>query len=213
MSNPTPGRAAWHSPPPLTPAESATLLRLAREAIERRLAQRPAPPAAASAGGVELTARLLGSSGAFVTLHARSGELRGCVGLPFPAQPLYEAIMEAAGSAATEDPRFASVTASELPALRIEISVLTPPVDIRELGVPAGATPRQIASAILPGTHGLLISQGHRRGLLLPQVAAEYGWSAEQFLAETCRKAGLEQDAWRHGAKIEVFTAEIIAEP
>jgi AmmeMemoRadiSam system protein A len=121
-------------------------------------------------------------------------------------------VIEAAGSAAVEDPRFASVTLPELPELRIEISVLTPPVDLRELGVPANATPRQIAAAVRPGTHGLLISQGHRRGLLLPQVATEYGWSAERFLTETCHKAGLPGDAWQHGAKIEAFTAEIIHE-
>jgi AmmeMemoRadiSam system protein A len=214
-----------HTNPPATPAplseeERATLLRLAREAIECRLTRRPPPmpvsPASRAGRQIALTPRLLAYSGAFVTLNTRQGELRGCVGLPFPAQPLYAAVLEAAPSAAVEDPRFVSVTLDELPSLKIEISVLSPPVDIRELDVPSaaasGLTPRQIAAAIRPGTHGLLISSGPRRGLLLPQVATEYGWSAERFLTETCHKAGLAGDAWQHGAKIEVFTAEIIEE-
>lgn len=211
---------------PLSENERLTLLRLARQSIECRLMGRPAPaPLSMSSPGAPaqsptipvgasaLTPRLLAHAGAFVTLHARDGELRGCVGLPFPAQPLYAAVAEAAPQAALEDPRFAPVTLDELPTLRIEISVLTPPVDIAELAAPAPATPRQIAAAVKPGTHGLLVSQGHRRGLLLPQVATEYGWSADRFLSETCHKAGLPGDAWQHGAKIEVFTAEIIDEP
>jgi AmmeMemoRadiSam system protein A len=201
-----------HPSTPLTPQERATLLRLARESIERRLAHQPPPAALPGQGGIALTARLLAHSGAFVTLNTRAGELRGCVGMPYPVQPLYEAVIESAGSAAIEDPRFEHIRAGELADLRIEISVLTQPVDIQQLGVPAGASPRRIAAAIRPGTHGLLISQGHRRGLLLPQVATEYGWSAERFLAETCRKAGLDADAWQRGARIEVFTAEIIHE-
>lgn len=200
------------SPAPLTADERATLLRLAREAIVCRLTGRPAPAPVSPGGQIALTPRLLAYSGAFVTLNSRGGELRGCVGLPFPAQPLYAAVLEAAPLAAVEDPRFSPVTLDELPSLKLEISVLSPPVNISELGVPAHATPRQIAAAVRPGLHGLLISQGHRRGLLLPQVATEYGWSAEQFLRETCHKAGLPADAWQHGARIEVFTAEIIEE-
>jgi AmmeMemoRadiSam system protein A len=197
---------------PLTEEEKATLLRLARQSIEARLVGRPAPTPVSEQGTIALTSRLLGYSGAFVTLNTRHSELRGCVGLPMPAQPLYSAVIEAAASAALDDPRFEPVSLAELPSLRLEISVLTPPLPVSELGVPEGSTPRQIAAAVQPGKHGLLISQGHRRGLLLPQVAIEYGWSAARFLDETCRKAGLPPNAWQHGARIEVFTAEIIHE-
>src|SRR5262249_5394789 len=188
------------------------LLRLARQSIEARLTGHAPPAPISESGAIALTSRLMARSGAFVTLNTGSGELRGCVGLPMPAQPLYSAVIEAAASAAMDDPRFESVTIDELPSLKIEISVLSPPVPLSASGVPTSATPRQIAAAVEPGRHGLLISKGHRRGLLLPQVATEYGWSAERFLSETCRKAGLEPDAWQHGASIQVFTAEIIDE-
>ena|SRR5690349_21396566 len=197
----------------LTEEEKGTLLRLARQSIEARLTRQSPPVPMSEAGAIALTPRLMAHSGAFVTLNTGSGDLRGCVGQPTPEQPLYLAVIDSAASAALDDPRFESVTKDELPSLRIEISVLSPPVPLSALGVPADASPRQIAAAVEPGRHGLLISKGHRRGLLLPQVATEYGWSAERFLTETCRKAGLEPDAWRHGAGIQVFTAEIIDEP
>ena len=205
-SNPTPLDTS------LTAEEKSTLLRLARQSIEARLMGHSPPLPISETGAIALTSRLVAHSGAFVTLHTQSGELRGCVGLPMPAQPLYSAVVEASAAAALDDPRFESVSLDELPSLKIEISVLSPPASLPALGVPQNATSRQIAAAVQPGKHGLLISQGHGRGLLLPQVASEYGWSAERFLAETCRKAGLEPDAWQHGAAIQVFTAEIISE-
>jgi AmmeMemoRadiSam system protein A len=125
--------------------------------------------------------------------------LRGCVGYITPAKPLYETAAGAAVAAALHDHRFAPVTAAEVPELELEISVLSPFSEI---------APQDVR----PGEHGLMISLGHSRGLLLPQVAREYGWGRERFLEETCAKAGLERDAWRHGARIEAFTAFVFSE-
>ncbi len=137
--------------------------------------------------------------GAFVTLTA-DGELRGCIGYPEPVFPLYETIVRGAMSAALHDPRFSPVTANELPGLRVEVSVLSPLAPIAP-------------EAVEVGTHGLVIEKGTRRGLLLPQVPTEYGWSRDEFLAYTCRKAGLPQDAWRDpAAKLFGFTAEVFHE-
>ncbi len=138
--------------------------------------------------------------GAFVTLHSQ-GELRGCIGHIIAAKPLYLTIMEVAEAAALRDPRFPPVRPDELPALSFEISVLSPlrPIkDIQEIQV---------------GTHGLLVKNNFYRGLLLPQVATEAGWNREQFLAHTCRKAGLPQNAWKNPeTTIEVFSAFVFGE-
>jgi AmmeMemoRadiSam system protein A len=107
--------------------------------------------------------------------------------------------MEAAAAAALEDPRFPPVRSAELPQLEVEISVLSPCQPIA-------------ASDIQVGVHGLMITQGQARGVLLPQVPVEHHWSREQFLEETCRKAGLPPDAWKRGARIEAFTAEVFGE-
>lgn len=136
--------------------------------------------------------------GAFVTL-TKYGELRGCIGYPEPVLPLYQAIIHGASSAALEDPRFPPVAPVELDDLHIEISVLSPlqPAQPHEVEV---------------GTHGLVIEQGRARGLLLPQVPVEWGWDREEFLAHTCRKAGLHAQAWREGANLFTFTAEVFGE-
>jgi AmmeMemoRadiSam system protein A len=109
-------------------------------------------------------------------------------------------VRECARAAALDDPRFDPVTPAELSSLQIEISILSPLVDI---------APHEVEV----GRHGLLISDGGRRGLLLPQVAEEWNWNREQFLQETCMKAGLPADAWQHGARIQAFTAQIVKEP
>jgi AmmeMemoRadiSam system protein A len=132
---------------------------------------------------------------AFVTI-TREGELRGCIGYMNPIKPLAEAVAYCAASAATADPRFPPVIAEELPHLRLEISVLSP---LRVIEDPA---------LVQVGIHGLFISQGGRHGLLLPQVATEFGWDRETFLRQTCLKAGLPADAWKHGAEIQVFTVD-----
>jgi uncharacterized protein len=133
--------------------------------------------------------------GAFTTLHI-GGELRGCVGYVFPQYSLYRTVAETAIAAALDDPRFPPVEPAELPQLEFEISVLSPvqPIDPEDVEI---------------GRHGLVITYGGRRGLLLPQVPVEHKWDRETFLEQTCLKAGLPFDAWQHGAKIEAFTAEI----
>lgn len=136
--------------------------------------------------------------GVFTTLYLQ-GELRGCVGYAAPVSPLYRAVAETARAAAFEDSRFLPVTKEEASKLEISLSVLTPLFPIQP-------------GAVEVGRHGLVISQGARRGLLLPQVPTEYGWDPETFLAQTCRKAGLPLDAWRKGASIEAFTAEVFSD-
>ncbi len=139
-------------------------------------------------------------AGGFVTLEL-GGQLRGCIGQVRAQGPLAEVVQEMAHAAATRDPRFSPLGPEELSQLEIEISVLSPlwPVDdIHKIQV---------------GRDGLMISAGDQSGLLLPQVASEYGWDAETFLSHTCMKAGLPKDHWRLGtAKIEAFTAQIFSE-
>jgi len=185
-------QAAKAAEPPLYSAqERAELLRLAHEAIEAALAGRK----------LELnptSERLLEPRGAFTTLHLE-GNLRGCVGYVYPVKPLYRTVVETAAAAAFNDTRFLPVTAEEAPRLKVEISVLSPLVPIA-------------AEDIEAGRHGLVVTLGSRRGLLLPQVAVEFGWDARTFLQETCLKAGLPPDAWERGAVIEAFTAEVFHE-
>src|SRR5438876_2390450 len=138
---------------------------------------------------------LSGPRGAFLTLH-KGMRLRGCVGYIEPIRPLYKTVEDCAIAAALRDPRFGPVQADELVELRLEISVLSTLMDVR---------PEQIEV----GQHGLLISEGSWRGLLLPQVAVEWKWNREQFLEAACRKAGLNSEAWRHGARLQAFTAQI----
>ena len=137
---------------------------------------------------------------AFVTLRV-GGALRGCIGHLVAEQPLWISVREMAAAAATRDDRFEPVAADETAALRIEISVLSPR---RRIAGPGD---------VVIGRDGLNIRRGANSGLLLPQVAPEHGWSVEEFLAQTCRKAGLPIDAWLDPAtSIESFTAEVFGE-
>ena len=141
------------------------------------------------------------ASGVFVTIKRR-GELRGCLGTLQCREDLAREVARCARDSATEDPRFPPVSADEIPDLSLEVSVLGPLEEIDPL------TPH----AVVVGRHGLVVEQGLRRGLLLPQVAAEWGWTAEQFLRQTCRKAGLPEDAWRTAARVFRFEAEVFGE-
>ena len=135
--------------------------------------------------------------GIFVTIN-KHGNLRGCIGLIISDRPLYLGCQQMAKAAALEDPRFPPITEKELPDLEIEISILTPPEKTTDFG------------DIVIGRDGLIISRGYARGLLLPQAAAEYGWTVEEFLEETCRKAGLPRDAYKQeGTDIQKFSAEV----
>lgn len=178
----------------LTERQKHALLELARRSVVSQVtAGRPAP------AGVDV--ELPEASGAFVTVKRR-GELRGCLGTLQCARGLAGEISRCAADAASEDPRFPPVSAEELPELSLEVSVLGPlePIDPQEPG------------AIEIGRHGLVVEQGLHRGLLLPQVATEWGWTVEQFLRQTCIKAGLPADAWRHGASVSRFDAEVFGE-
>lgn len=177
----------------LTPDARRELLRIAREAIAAAVHGRRF----AAHGEAEGTRD---PGGAFVTVH-RDGELRGCIGQVEAREPLADAVAHCAASAATRDPRFPPLTAAELDAgTDIEISVLTPMQRVTSI------------EEIEVGRDGLLIEQGHRSGLLLPQVATEWKWDRDTFVAQTCRKAGLPPDSWKHGATIYRFQAEIFSE-
>ena len=182
--------------PEYNPEEREFLLRLAHAAILSAVEGRALPPSPVPA---QLLDHLSEPRGAFTTLYAK-GKLRGCVGYPTALLPLYRTVMETARAAAFDDPRFVPVAEAEAPELRISISVLSLLFPI-------------VADAIEVGRHGLLITDGTRRGLLLPQVPTEHGWDRITFLEQTCRKAGLPPDAWRNPqAKIEAFTAEVFAD-
>lgn len=177
----------------LSDDEKQILLKLARDSISARFTETepPLPPA----GG---TFNML--CGAFVTLH-KQGSLRGCIGYVRGIKPLGEAVRDLAAASAFDDPRFSPVQEAELPELEIEISVLSPL--------------RQIADSaeIEVGTHGIMITRDHHSGLLLPQVATEYGWDRETFLSHTCGKAGLSRDCWKQrNTSIEIFSALIFSE-
>jgi AmmeMemoRadiSam system protein A len=179
--------------PRLTREEQTILIDLTRRSVALRLESRPLPRLQAS------PPRLLLTQGAFVSLY-HDGRLRGCVGMVLPEIALAETVVRCAAAAATEDPRFMPIRATELSGLTIEISVLDPPFRV--------ADPSQIRI----GTHGLLVTQGRRRGLLLPQVAVTQGWNLPTFLEEVCLKAGLPPDAWTRGATLEAFSAQVFSE-
>lgn len=177
------------APPVLTPEQRSALLAIARRAIrERARGAQDVTPAADDP--------VLHTPGAAFVTITRDGELRGCIGYVDPIKPLAEAVAHCAASAATADPRFPPVTPDELPHLRVEVSVLSP---LRVIPDP---------TEVEVGAHGLYISQAGRHGLLLPQVATEFGWDRETFLRQACLKAGLPGDAWKRGAEIQVFTVD-----
>jgi AmmeMemoRadiSam system protein A len=178
---------------PLEAHDQKELLRIARATLREFLATGFMPP------GAPHRKSLLQPAGAFVSVYVNE-ELRGCMGRVDADTPLYLAVEQLAVAAATRDPRFDSLRIEELRDTRIEISILSAlrPCDL---------------STIEIGRHGLVATRGPRRGLLLPQVATKHGWDREQFLDETCAKAGLAPGAWREpGTQIECFTAEVFAE-
>jgi AmmeMemoRadiSam system protein A len=177
----------------LDESDKKELLRIARATLREYLTTGFLPP------GAPHRAALLQPRGAFVTLHAQ-GQLRGCIGRVDVDTPLYLAVEQLAIAAAMRDPRFEPLRLEELPQIKIEISLLS------ELHA---AKPDDIQI----GRHGLVVTRGARRGLLLPQVATEHSLTRDQFLAETCGKAGLPADAWQSAdVKLETFTAEVFAE-
>ncbi len=172
-----------------SPEERALLLQIARLAIEKTLGGEMVETVAPSD-------RLGDLRGAFTSLHL-DGDLRGCMGYLEAIHPLYRTVAETAICAAFFDPRFLPVTAEEAHALQIQISVLTAPRPI-------------LADEVVVGRHGLIVSAGSRRGLLLPQVAVEHGWGAEIFIEQTCLKAGLHPQAWRYGGRWKGFAPRFL---
>ncbi len=178
---------------PLLSSQKQLLLDIARRSVIEAVHNRTSADIFSSDSGELL------SAGAFVTLH-RKGRLRGCIGHIGAPQPSAPLVAYCARAAALEDPRFRRVEAHELAEIEIELSILSSLEAI-------------LAEQIEIGKHGLMITSGPNRGLLLPQVAAQYGWNATRFLEETCAKAGLHRAAWRDRAvRIEAFTAEIFSE-
>ena len=175
----------------MTRTERRELLALARCALDARVRGRPLPP----------TPQHLNhpAAGLFVTIHC-DGALRGCLGTLDAREPLAEAVLRLAADVSHLDYRFTQLTMGELPRVVIDLSVLTPPVRLSD------------PLSITIGRDGLIAEQGSRKGLLLPQVAIEHSWDRETFLAQTCRKAGLMPDAWRHGATIYGFQADVFGE-
>jgi len=175
----------------LTDGEKKTLHDIARTVIENK-ARGKALPEFKSESSI-----LKESRGAFVTIQKR-GQLRGCIGYIEGHGPLHKTIEEMAEAAAFRDPRFSPVKEKELPELDIEISVLTPLKRIKEV------------NEIQVGKHGIYIKKGWLSGLLLPQVATEYGWDRQTFLDHTCQKAGLPSTAWKEKeTEIYIFSADI----
>jgi AmmeMemoRadiSam system protein A len=178
---------------PLTPEEERACLKLARQALEHYFKTGSVLRSRVKSGPLKE------KRGAFVTLNV-DGELRGCIGYPLPVKALDATIIEMALAAATQDTRFEPLQANELKKLKIEISVLGLPEPVGD------------PSEVQVGGHGIIVSKGFYKGLLLPQVPTEYGWDRETFLSHGCLKAGLPPDEWKKGAKLEVFTAQVFSE-
>ncbi len=177
----------------LTKKEQRELLKIARQTIVGYVTSGKVPAIAPTSPGLNL------HSGCFVTIKQK-GELRGCIGNFVSDQPLYLLVQEMAVSAATRDPRFYPVKVDDLANFTLDISVLSPlqkAASVEEIKV---------------GTHGIYIVKGSYRGVLLPQVATEYGWNRDQFLEHTCIKAGLPQDAWQGECDIYIFSAQVFGE-
>lgn len=175
----------------LSDQDKETLRHIAKTVIENKARGKPVPEFTVDSPVLQE------KRGAFVTV-TKAGQLRGCIGYVQPYKPLYQTVEEMAAQAAFNDPRFNPVSAQELPDLEIEISVLTPLRRIRDV------------QEIVVGKHGILIEKGFYSGLLLPQVATEYGWDRKTFLEHTCLKAGLPTGAWKDkDVAISIFSADI----
>jgi uncharacterized protein (TIGR00296 family) len=189
----------------LTDEEGKFLIKLARNTVEQYLeiGKATKPPK-------ETPKKLFEHCGVFVTINSvlhDEKQLRGCIGYPYPTSPLVEAVIDSAINAATEDPRFESLTLEELDKVVFEVSVLTPPEPVEV------KNPKEYLSKIKVGEDGLIIERGYQKGLLLPQVPVEWGWCEEEFLCQCCLKAGLPPDTWlTKDAKIYKFKAIIFDE-
>jgi uncharacterized protein (TIGR00296 family) len=181
------------------------LVRLARRTVDAIVSGKKKPPIPEDA-----PQHLLEKSGVFVTLNTMSEEkanLRGCIGRPYPTQPLVEATIDSAIDAAMNDPRFNRVTPAELDSIVVELSVLTPPKSLEY------SDPKELLELVEVGRDGLIVARGMFRGLLLPQVPVEWGWDTQEFVEHTCNKARLASNAWMDkDTEFMTFQAEIFGE-
>lgn len=184
----------------LTIDEGTLLVKIARQTIETYLRCGKTLPRP------KVPEKLQEPRGVFVTL-TKHDELRGCIGHPIPIMPLIDALIDAAISAATSDPRFPHVRPEELQDIKIEVSVLTKPETL------GAKHPKDYPKLIKIGRDGLIVEGMGCAGLLLPQVAVEYNWDAEEFLSNTCIKAGLMPDCWlERGVRVSRFSAQVFSE-
>jgi uncharacterized protein (TIGR00296 family) len=189
----------------LNQEEGEFLISLVRNTVKQYLetGKAPKPPK-------ETAKKLFEHCGVFVTINSvghGEKELRGCIGYPYPTSPLVDAVIDSAINAATEDPRFEPLTLGELGKVVFEVSVLTPPEQVEV------NNPQEYVSKIKVGEDGLIVERGRYKGLLLPQVPVEWGWSEEEFLCQCCMKAGVPSDSWlTKDAKIYKFRAIIFDE-
>lgn len=177
----------------LTKTEQKQLLKIARDTITAYVTSGNIPAVETASKGLNLQA------GCFVTIK-QAGQLRGCIGNFVSDQPLYKLVQEMAVSAATRDPRFYPMKPHDLANFEIDISVLSPLEKIASV------------EEIEVGRHGIYMVKGSYRGVLLPQVATEYGWGRDEFLKHTCIKAGLPEDAWKGECDIYIFSALVFGE-
>jgi len=189
----------------LNEEEGKFLVKLARRAVKEYLETKKVTETTRV-----VPEKLLQPCGVFVTINSienEEKELRGCIGYPYPTDPLVEAVIQSAISAATQDPRFNSLTKDELGKVVFEVSVLTPP-QVLEV-----KRPQDYPSKIKIGEDGLIIEKGRFKGLLLPQVPVEWNWDQEEFLCQCCIKAGLAPDNWLlPNTRIQKFQAIIFEE-
>lgn len=185
----------------LSDEDGKFLVKLARKAIVTYLTEKKVIEIPKDADP-----KLMENMGVFVTLNLKNA-LRGCIGYPEPVMPLLNAVVDAAISAAIRDPRFNPVTPEELDKIDVEVSVLTKPEEIEV------ENPTEYLQKVVIGEDGLIIESGPYRGLLLPQVATDWGWDEEEFLNNTCMKAGLSSNCWQStDVKIYKFGSQIFNE-
>lgn len=183
----------------LTPEEGALAVRLARSALGHAIGGKPEI-------ALDLPPVFREKRGVFVTLTVE-GELRGCIGFPYPHLTLEKAVRDAAYAAAREDPRFSPVENAELSRIRVEVTVLSVPMLL-------DAEPLDRPRAVQVGRHGLIVQGFGRSGLLLPQVPVEWRWDSREFLDHTCMKAGLPGGCWKQkGVWVYTFEGQIFHEP
>ena len=184
----------------LSDAEGIELVKMARKAVVELLRNN------SKINDSEFNSKFDFSSGVFVTLNKQES-LRGCIGFPLPVKKLSKGLVEAAIAAATQDPRFSPVNIDELDQIVFEVTVLTPPIEIKV------NDPAEYLTIIKVGRDGLIVENAYTSGLLLPQVPTEYGWNVEEFLGHTCEKAGLDRYAWKDNAtKVSKFEGVIFKE-